>query len=382
MSSVTEVLMGCGSFTLNLDPATPRSIVEELPTWSTVCVIPGNEVGLDRAEVLSVAQFSGILRRRTDNLCTLMGPSITAWVGDEDGKGDGAYNAVNGLTSAQAMVVDLFSSVDGVNGIELDDYSSLPATPVWAARIDHTEVPRVFLDRVCRFLDWQYRVKPDGTIDIGTRGSLFTTTPTLLVVPRWFAEGPTDVSYRVVAGDIRATASDDDYATTVIVYDGTYGGFSTSLGGEPDGFQPGYEAYIEKRVEGVDLGSTGDAEDQANADLFYNYGTKNLIDLSLPLDDPRAHVEPGDSIYVYDPLQGLVLTGNQVFALGQHLSPIEVDVAEMTYPISEGSGVKIIHNTTGEVIDVTEFVLWGSGDASLRVGARWPTLAEVVNGRN
>jgi hypothetical protein len=46
VSSVTEVLMACGSWEVNLDPASPRSIVENIPTWSTICVTPGRCDGL------------------------------------------------------------------------------------------------------------------------------------------------------------------------------------------------------------------------------------------------------------------------------------------------------------------------------------------------
>jgi hypothetical protein len=58
------------------------------------------------------------------------------------------------------MISDLFTTLFGVftNGIALGTYSSLPATPVWAIATG-TESSRTFLDRVCRFLGWKYRVQ-------------------------------------------------------------------------------------------------------------------------------------------------------------------------------------------------------------------------------
>lgn len=381
--------MGCGHFEIELDQSTPRSIVEELPTWSSVCVTPGRLDGMTRDDVLALSTFTGILRSRTNNLCTISGPSIMAWLGDEDGKGPHPSTVgITGATSAQDMISDLFTTLFGVytNGITLGTYSSLPATPIYAAPLaDNSESSRAFLDRICRFLNWQYRVTPAGVFDICDDRSLFVTTPTLVVIANALGTILSDVSYRVVAGTIRATAHDDDYATDVTVLDGTYSGQAT-VASFPDNFDSGATlnlALITKTIVASDLGSNANADAQAATELITNYATKNLIEITIDLDDPRAHVECGDSIYVCDPLQGLVLPGIvELDVMGQCLFPIEVDVTEMSWPVTDGMGVYVIHNTTEEVIDLSEYVRWGSGPTTLRVGARWPTLTEVVNGRN
>ena len=381
--------MACGSWELNLDLASPRSIVENIPTWSTVCVTPGRCDGLSRAEVLAQATFSGILRTRTDDLCTLRGPSIAAWLGDEDGKGP-LYTRtdVDGTTSAQDMIDTLFGpTIAYTNGLTLGTYSSLSASPVWADYINQngttsTESPRAFMDRICRFLNWQYRVNADGTVDFSDDGSIFVSDPSVVVLADHFGEPISDVIRLVVAGKIRATSSNDDFANMVLVHDATYAGFGTFLGTDPKGFDPSSEAYIAKHVVGTDLGSTAGAENQASYELLTNYATKNLIDLSIRLDDPRQRICPGDSIYVYDPLQGLYTTATQLDIMGQCVFPITVDVSEMTWPIAEGMGVYVILNATSTVWDLSEYVLWGSGDCNLKVGAKWPTMREAVNGRN
>jgi hypothetical protein len=187
----------------------------------------------------------------------------------------------------------------------------------------------------------------------------------------------------VVAGNVSATASNDDYATSVAVTDGTYSGSAAVIGTVPKGFDPARDAQIAKYVTSTDLGSNADASTQAANELLTNYGTKNIIDVSVALDDPRQRISPGDSIHVYDPLQGLYLAGiTELNVMGQVIYPIEVEVFEMTWPVTEGMGVYVILNGTETVWDLSEYVLWGSGDTSLRVGAKWPTLAEVVNGRN
>lgn len=380
--------MGCGHFEIELDQSTPRSIVEELPTWSAVCVTPGRLDGLTRDDLLELSTFTGILRSRTNNLCTISGPSITALLGDEDGKGPlSPAGGVDGTVSGQQMIIDLFGgSALYSNGITLGTYSSLPLTPVWAEK-DHPDVgpetPRQFLDRVCRALNWQYRVNAAGVFDICDDRSLFTTDPTLVVIANALGTMLSDVSYRVVAGDIRATAHDDDYATDVFLDDGTYFG-SASTATSPDNFIPGgFDLQMVKQLTGTDLGSNANANATCATEITTNYATKNLIEVSIELDDPRAHVEPGDSIYICDPLQGLVLPGIvELNVMGQCLFAILVDVTEMTWQVTDGMGVGVIHNTSGEIIDLSEWVKWGSGPTTLRVGARWPTLPEVVNGRN
>jgi hypothetical protein len=384
VSSVTEVLMACGHWELDLDQAAPRSIVENIPTWSTVCITPGRCDGLSRAELLAQATYSGVLRGRSDNLCKLWGPSIMAWLGDEDGKGPRpSTGGVTGATSAQDMISDLFTVLFGtyVNGLTLGTYSSLSASPIWAETTGF-ESSRTFIDRVARVLNWEYRVNADGTFDISDDGSIFQTTPSVLVLPDHWGEPISDVIRLVVAGKIRATAHDDDYATQVDVVDGTYSGDAT-VGSPPDNFEPGDVAAIHKVIESTDLGSNTNADSQASTELGFNYATKNLIDISISLDDPRQRICPGDSIYVYDPLQGLFLTaGTQLDIMGQVIFPITVDVSEMTWPVTEGMGVYVILNGTSTVWDLSEYVLWGSGDCNLKVGAKWPTMREVVQGRN
>jgi hypothetical protein len=378
VSSVTEVLMACGHWELDLDQAAPRSIVENIPTWSTVCITPGRCDGLSRAEVLAQATYSGVLRGRSDNLCKLWGPSILAWLGDEDGKGPiPGTGSASGAVSAQQMVIDLLTFS---NGLTLGTYSSLSASAIWASTTGF-ESSRTFLDRVSRVLNWEYRVNADRTVDISDDGSIFQTTPSVLVLPDHWGEPISDVIRLVVAGKIRATAHDDDYATTVWVLDDTYSG-SASVGSYPDDFAGG-TASIVKFVDSTDLGSNANASVQANTELLTNYATKNLIDISISLDDPRQRICPGDSIYVYDPLQGLFLTaGTQLDIMGQVIFPITVDVSEMTWPVTEGMGVYVILNGTSTVWDLSEYVLWGSGDCNLKVGAKWPTMREVVQGRN
>ena len=90
--------------------------------------------GLTRAELLAQATYSGILRSRTSDLCTLMGPSIMAWIGDDGGKGPTYYSAaVNGSTSGQDMIDELFVIYAyGINGIAKGTYATLTSA-VWAA---------------------------------------------------------------------------------------------------------------------------------------------------------------------------------------------------------------------------------------------------------
>jgi hypothetical protein len=389
VSSVTEVTMGDGSFTINLDPSTPRSIVEELQAFSTVCVVPGRETGLSRSEVLGLASYSGILRSRTDNSCTLMGPSILAWLGDEDDKGPQVSGTYSASTSPQDLLTDIFADLN-TNGITLGSISGLPATAYayvgWTTGYPYHTL-RWYFDLWHRVLGWDYRVNPDGTFDMASDGSLFTSTPTMLVVPTWLAEAPTDVSYRCVAGRINNLASDDNYVTvlSLVPSDENYVGTATvGSGTGPHNFANAEWGSWGRDVDTSQLfTSFTDSNAAADVELLANWSTENRVDIAVPLDDPKAHVAPGDSIYVYDPLQGLQLPGvTEIDALGQPMFPIIVDVQQMTWPVCDGMGVYVIQNDSAEVVDLTDYVLFGRGDTTLQVGARWPSLGEFVMGRN
>lgn len=381
--------MACGSWELNLDPASPRSIVENITPFSTLCITPGRCDGLTRDEVIAQSRYTGIVRRRSNELCTLSGPSAMAWLGDEDGKGMFPSSfSIDGTTSGQDMISDLFALSSGlyVNYLTLGSYSSLPATPVWAKPSDYylydRETSRQFLDRVCRFLDWQYRVNPDFSVDVELRGSLFATTPSVVVIAEHLGEPISDVIRTVVAGEVGATISHDDWATTVLVADGTYYGDDDQSTIVYSGATPGNWAGLRKNIQGEDLGSNGDAAAQATVELGTNYGAHRLVDVSIRLDDPRARLEPGDAIYVYDPLNELYDLDNQLDVMGQCIFPVSLEVSEMTWQPTEGMGAWIILNGTETVWDISEHVLWGTGPTALKVGQRRPTLREVVNGRN
>jgi hypothetical protein len=52
---------------------------------------------------------------------------------------------------------------------------------VWAS-LEANELCKDFLDRICRFLGWHWSDNPDGTVDIEVKGSIFTTTPNVLIL--------------------------------------------------------------------------------------------------------------------------------------------------------------------------------------------------------
>lgn len=393
MSGCTEGLMTLGSFDLDLDRGAPRAIVEELSTWSTICVTPARLDGLDRDAVYSLARFSGRLQRRSDDLCHLEGPSILAWLGDDEGKGPWINTALDGAAlGAHDLIDNLFNSGGSayyrVNGLTLGT-NNLPATAIWAA-VDTSipvKVTRPWLDEICNFLGWYYRCDADRSFHISDSTDIFTTTPTMLVVPSWWHDTPTDPTLRIVAGEISAVNSNDHYVSDLMIYGGTYEGQAgVAYGTEP--YAIGHEGVDQGIIwhnvqNDTNFGSTAAADAAADKEMLANWSTENLIDISVRLDDPKVHVIPGDSIYVCDPRQGLVLPGlYQVQALGQVLFPILVNVQEMTWPWVEGMGVYAVDNATAEVFDLSDFALWGNGDTNLKVGARFPSPAEAVNGRN
>lgn len=384
--------MTLGNFGLDLHRGAPRSIVEDLSTWSTICVTTGRLDGLDRDTLYDLSRFSGRLQRRSDDLCHLEGPSILAWLGDGEGKGPWINSAFDGsVLGMHDLIDDIFNSGGSayyrVNGLTLG-INNLPATAIWAA-VDTTipvKVTRPWLDEICNLLGWYYRCDPDGSFHISDSTDIFVETPTMLVVPSWWCESPSDPTLRVVAGEIKATNSNDHYVSDLMIHGGPYEGqAAVAYGTEPYAF--GHEGVdqgiIWQNVENdQDFGSTAAADAAADKEMLANWSTENLIDISVRLDDPKAHVAPGDAIYVCDPRQGLVLPGlYQVQVLGQVLFPILVNVQEMTWPWVEGMGVYAVDNATAEVIDLSDFVIWGDGDVELKVGARWPTPAEVVSGR-
>lgn len=384
--TVTERLMAPGTWNINLHPDTPKAVRDicnlESNAFGHIAIFPGpvKVDEYDDADLLSLARYVGIFRTAPAG-GAMSGPGLLAWLGDEDGKGDALSSSVDGTSgtytdqSFQAWVDELLPS-----SITAGDLSSIAGTFV------HTfpapVMPRSALDDVMAYFGGEYRVNPDFTLDAGAESDLFVTTPTAVVTRRTSGHDP--VVRGLEASTLQRGADAADFSTSVVVVAEGAGGSvargnaATSSPSIPYYDPQGNKVNVVRLVSSPDTGAdNADAVAQVQLNRFSS--VKDALTVSSRDYDIRGAIAPGDTIYVYDPDEGLTDPTNEVHYRGQILYPVARRVQGVTWPIREGLGVafRYYDGASFAWLDLTPYVVWEQDtmDTSLDVGTSPRRLA-------
>ena len=126
--AVQAVLGKLGQWSIKLKKNAPPGVISALQWFGTVVVVPGRMDPVEHGDYLlakGVARYAGILRdvvvASSDGTsqATLTGVHVTAWLGDEDGKGDNIESpgvVLTGATFAAAV-----AALAPLNGAGRDD---------------------------------------------------------------------------------------------------------------------------------------------------------------------------------------------------------------------------------------------------------------------
>jgi hypothetical protein len=76
--------------------------------------------------------------------------------------------------------------------------------------------------------------------------------------------------------------------------------------------------------------------------------------LSSRTHNVTSEVRPGDRVWCYDPEVGLIDTANQVTWRGEVITPVQMRVASLTWPITQGMGVYL--RIDGTWVDISRYV--------------------------
>ena len=302
------------------------------------------------------------------------------------------------------------------NGITVGTITS-SATPTKKGAIKAGQTPLEVLNEVCRRFSVSWRVNPTGTLDVGSRATLWptTTTPTAIATP--LAAGR-DAALKGLPDVVMDEAEDwDDYTTevvvpyvaddyefgvsyavgdTVVATDGTYykcASAHTSSGAnlppnatywtevEPYGLATTSSSYlilltgqapVERRVvEGRNVVDDDDADTVASQQLTKWGGTQQELTISSSSWAITDEVKAGDSIWVYDPENGLYDTANSVDFRGQSINPTKVRVRAVRDACSEGKGYYLISWTgsSAQFDDLTPYVAYEDPGVTLECGS-------------
>lgn len=363
---VSEVLMKPGRWTLKLVESTPKAVLNALD-WNQTATAgfghvfifksPVKTTQFTDANLRSMAHYAGILRERPDAR-TFGGPGMTAWLGDEDDKGDILETAVTQSAATLQTWVNALRPSSLSAGTSLNS-GSYTGTFQWITR-------RKALDAVCNALGYEYRVNYDGTLDANTVATLYGSAPTGFVTRRTEERS----AYTgLLATSLEMGLDLNDYTTKVRTIAKT--GLGTASGAATSYKDINGNSVVITRVI-----ETPEAEDaNAAATALVNRFSSQRKSLVMSTDTYAIHgsVKVGESVYVYDPRSGLVDTANQVTFGGALMFPVSLRIYGMSWPIRQGMGVAF-RNGAGTWTDLTDWVQWETGDTTLDVGGYQRTL--------
>lgn len=390
--SVDERLMAAGTWSMNLDPATPESIKAlSANAYSQVVVTPvrvdSSAIAAD--DLADLALYTGLIRDRSDDRLQWGGPGLPVLLGDEDGKANThtASSAVaarplyNGSATSWVRNNVLRAGAGGANGIRVGAIAS-SATPAKAGNVEVGDSPRDVLDFVCDLFSgsggnpYEWNINPDGTLDVARRATLFpkTAAPTTIAVSGTPVRD-TPALKVVPMSQLEVVDDWEDWSSTVFVTGPTVTLFGTEytfsgsddISSNPYNDLDGVDIVMRRVVTSNKSKSNADNEAIAERKMNRFDSVARRLSMSTDMDDVRSWVKPGDSMYVFDEDADLLSLSVQVDA-GETVFPLASRVHGMNWPVTAGMGVyhfrpnysvgELWPQSTVVVTDLSEYVVF------------------------
>lgn len=365
--AVTEAASALGAWGVRLASSAPRTLTDALGYFGHIAITAGREDPRVAGDgLLSSARYVGVLRglKFGEDGVELSGAGMAFWLGDEDGKGSVFEDPIAFTEeSFTAMVRGLLPASGSVVEGTLHSASGLKTIT------RQYESPRQAIDYVCSLYDCEWRVNGDGTLDAGPPEDLYVTDPRAAIIRR---TSGLDMGLRALPGTATVEQDVEDFTTRVVLL--AQGEGETTVTSSQD-INPLLNPYLDLHGNTVELtrliseSSTESTNADARAQLQLNRFTnpRDALALSDITHDLRGEAVVGDSVWVHDPDSGLFDEDNEVIFRGERLNPVKLRVTEMTWPVDKTMGV-YFRTKTGEWLDLTDHVIFESGQTNITVG--------------
>lgn len=341
-----------GSWDIQLSPQTPRSILTQLTELGTIHVTqapipPENQTS---ANVLAVARYSGIYLGG-DSAFRLGGQGLLYYLGGDAHAGDPIVTddlVFSGVSLSSALSTLLPAGSPILPGtIDTTGLSTITVTIRGASR-------RQALAQLCSMAGALFKIRPDGYVDASLNP--FKTTPIVCVTKDASSWLGTPAGMEVAAVTVGKDAT--QYASDVVVIAQTGDGeaFPTATAAATDTYKDLFGNYV-VFTKVVNAPTTPDASASAAAAGTLNLSTvRTKLAVAARSSDVRKWVTPGDLLYVYAPLEGVVGT-SQVMFNGEAIAPATVQVQALSWPVTRQHGV-YYRKSSGSIVDLTPYVVF------------------------
>jgi hypothetical protein len=378
---VTRRLMKPGTFSLKLQPNTPYKIHSAVSRFDVLVITPTRLMpieGFSNANILSSAIYAGVITR-TPSPTDISGHGLEWYLGSPKGYGAGTAGTQGLLTTPVSQTAATLSTW----------VAALCPPALTVGTVTNGALPtltdayqfvtrREALDAVVRQVGAEYRINPTGTIDAAAPDTLFGATPDVVITRK--PEGR-DGGYWGLEGSTIAKSTDtDEYISRAIVVtrgEGSAATATTVAGTTAFRDFAGNSMHVERYID-APTGLAANATLIGNAAIAKFNGERRDLRLSSRTYVIDRFATPGDNIFVFDPVAGLVDQANQIVFRGEVMSPLKLRVFGLTYPIEGTMGV-YVRRATGPgsytYTDLSDWVIPEDGEVQWEVGApRRPVL--------
>ena len=402
--AVTERHMGVGNFTVSFSQEfTPTEIIESIKEWGHIVITP-QEVDVNTltdSDVLSTSRYTGIVLNRSleEGVVEISGQGLQLYLGDGQSKGMviaeskniGKVRVYTNTTLSETLFNSTVSSGKpyGILRNELGNSQAITQGVIYEP--SGTYIGQHFvqtalsaLKEVAEYLNIEYKINANGTIDAGPPANLFdgvNSDPSTIVVKSGYGEDPNFDG--VVPQGLRTEFDATDWVSRVdFVGEVGYFDSATDVAGEAN---IGSNPY--KDLHGNALSRSGLVQQpeiainqlNSRAQLMLNElsRVKKVLNLDLEQYEVSGDMKPGDYIFAFDPDIGFLDTSTDAAAesrdlyevtfRGQIITPVKVRVVGLTFPIANGMGV-YFRDKDGNYTDLTQYVQFESGAAQVELG--------------
>lgn len=364
--AVTEILRGIGSWSFQLRQDTPPRVMNALKYFGHIMINTGR---VDPRVVgdagLAASRYVGIYRGKgaSADQYTLIGPGLAAWLGDEDGKGE-IFETPLAINHDFEDAIPLLLPDSIAPGTIYDLNPGVP----FQTTIQYV-TPREAIDYICQTIGAVWKVNNDGTLDAGLESDLFTVVPKAAVRRKNSGD---DMFMKSFLGKLATDQDMNDFTTRLLLLaSGTEGSTVTATADIDPGLNPYVDLHgnVVKLTRIVSESETDATNAPARAQLQLNRfsGPRQSLTMSTSRYDLKGDVEVGDYLWAYDPEVGVYDLDNEVVFQGERFWPTALQLTEMTWPIIKGMSVAY-RDGAGNWLDLTDHILWESGETTLVVG--------------
>jgi hypothetical protein len=372
---VTRRLMKPGTFSLRLQPNTPYRVHSAVARFDQVVITPTRLLpieGYTNANILAAAIYAGVITR-TPSPTDIGGHGLEWYLGTPKGYGPGTGATQGLLTTAVTQTTATLSTwvsalCPPALSVGTVTNGALPTLTDSFQMVTRREA----LDAVVRQVGAEYRINPSGTIDAAAPDTLFGANPDVIITRK--PEGRSDGYWGLEGSTIVKSTDTDEYISKAVVVtrgEGTAATATTVSGTTAFRDFAGNLMHVERYID-APTSLAANATLIGNAAIAKFNGERRDLRLSSRTYAIDRFAVPGDNIFVFDPVAGLVDPANQVVFRGEVMSPLKLRVYGLTWPIEAGMGVYARRATgvgTYTYTDLTDWVVWENAEVAWEIGA-------------